>query len=221
MFQKFRTFFQKQNATGALLDFLQHPMPDINDEYRKASYLVLDLETTGLNPENDEIISVGMVTINNWRIRLGDARHILVKPEKSVSQSAIYHGIVDDHLENADPLKYVMPRIFDNLKERILVVHGASIDVAFLDTACQRLYGVGLSVHYVDTMALGMRRYRYERQGIPNDALRLHQLRKLYHLPQYAGHHALADALATAELFLAMAGRIAGRKEMPVKRLLF
>jgi DNA polymerase-3 subunit epsilon len=48
----------------------------------------------------------------------------------------------------------------------------------------------------------------------------LHHLRQAYKLPTYQAHNALTDALATAELFLAMASRIAGNHPLAIKRLL-
>lgn len=220
MWQKLSRFWNKQYPNGTMLDFVQYSLPDISQDYRNVSYLALDLETTGLDPAKDEIISVGMVKIENWRIQLGSAEHMLVKATHSVAQSAVYHGITDGYLADAKPLKDVMPFILQALQNHVLVVHSASVDLAFLNAACQKLCQRRLPVRYVDTIVLGIRRYRLEQRAIPEDALRLHALRELYGLPSYQSHHALSDAIATAELFLAMATSIAGKKAIQVKRLL-
>src|SRR5690606_2529728 len=128
--------------------------------------------------------------------------------------------ILDHQLSTAARLSEIMPCILAALRGRILIVHSAAVDVAFLDAACKQLYGVSLAVHVVDTVALGMRRYRHEQREILLDHLRLHSLRREYHLPDYHAHHALSDALATAELFLAMSAHIAGKQRIPVRRLL-
>ena len=59
-------------------------------------------------------------------------------------------------------------------------------------------------VPVIDTQALALRQLKRQHALIRNGDLRLFNLRNRYHLPVYKAHHALSDALATAELFLAL-----------------
>ena len=224
MWQQVRLHWSKRHAQGALRDYLNHPLPNSAQDYRQASYLVLDLETTGLDATRDEVISVGMVAIDHWRVKLSTAQHLLVKPQGSVSDSAVYHGIVDGQLVDANPFEAVLPSVLAALQGRVLVAHGASIELGFLGAACQRLYGGNLVVPTVDTMRLGMRLYRLENTSenmtLPEGSLRLHTLGEKFGLPAHPAHNALNDAVATAELFLAMASHLAGNQPLPVRRLL-
>lgn len=224
MFERLAHLWQRP-ARGALADFRRTPRPDLTRDYRETPYLVLDLETTGLDPARDEIISVGAVAVDQWRVQLASARYWLVRPGGDVGASAVFHGLVDGHLAAASPLADVLPGVLGALAGRVLVVHGASIDGAFLQAACVRLYGGRLPLRVVDTMRLGARLYRLEHAhenagaAIPADGLRLHTLRARYGLPPYPAHHALGDAVATAELFLAQASHLAGRRPLAARRL--
>lgn len=200
--------------------YLAQPLPARGLDYRAAEFLALDLETTGLDPARDQIISVGYVPLRAGRIRLAEARHALVRIEASVAQSAAVHGILDAHLSDGAALEAVLDGLLEALAERVLLVHHAPLDLGFLHAACRRCYGVPLSVRVVDTLALTERRARHRRADLPEGALRLHALRQRYGLPRYPAHDALTDALATAELFLAIAADMARDGPLPLRMLL-
>jgi DNA polymerase-3 subunit epsilon len=67
------------------------------------------------------------------------------------------------------------------------------------------LYGAPLVLPTIDTQALAQRLMRNRNQFVRSASLRLFNLRSYYGLPRYKAHNALSDALATAELFLALA----------------
>ncbi|MEM1349769.1 MAG: exonuclease domain-containing protein, partial [Myxococcota bacterium] len=94
--------------------------------------------------------------------------------------------------------------LLEAMTGRALLVHHAPLDTSFLDRACRVAFGGPLMPHVVDTAALA--RARLERSGLPMPAgtYRLGALRQRYGLPRYRAHDALTDALATAELYLAM-----------------
>ena len=189
---------------GPYARLLGAPLPSPRARFADVEFLSLDIETTGLDPSEAEILSIGSVVVRNNRIDVGTARSCLVRPESEVGDSTSVHGLTDTLCESGEAPGDVLARVVDDLAGRVLLVHHAPLDKALLDRACRQAYGGTLHVPVVDTLALELRRRRRREQTAGPESLRLGKLRTAYHLPYYAGHDALADALATAELLLAM-----------------
>ncbi|MDJ0656995.1 MAG: exonuclease domain-containing protein [Xanthomonadales bacterium] len=169
--------------------------------------LAVDLETTGLDPRTDHIISMGWVAIDRGRIRLASARHLLVRSHKPMNQSATIHGLTDSDLEDGMDLAHALDALFQALEGRTLLVHGAQLDMGMLDQGCREQFGVPLLMPCIDTLDIARRRLERRNEPIRHGALRLMNLRKNLGLPPVSSHNALVDALATAELYLALSAR--------------
>ncbi|GAA4904861.1 exonuclease domain-containing protein [Tessaracoccus lubricantis] len=181
------------------------PPPSRDTPIGQAPLLAVDFETTGLVPGTDEVISVGLVDVDGLRIPLGSATNFLVNPGGGVGQSAIIHHLTDDEvLAHGVTMQEALDRVFDRLAGRVLLAHHAAIEVGFLAAAVKRVHGVGISIRAVDTLGLGLRALGID-EDHPRDALRLWRLRRRAGLPSYKGHDAVVDALACAELYLALA----------------
>ncbi len=177
------------------------------------SFLAIDLETTGLDPRRDAIVSLGWVPVDDGVVRLDGAAHRLVRPDGGISEdSAVIHGILDDHVKDAPPLAQVLPELLDALAGRVPIAHHAPIESGFLSAACKAAYGAPLVVPFVDTLAIERR--TWNRRGlIPKQGdMRLNVCRDRYNLPRYKAHNALMDALASAELLLAQVARMTDAK---------
>ncbi|WP_417843825.1 exonuclease domain-containing protein [Thalassospira sp.] len=213
--------WNRKRATGPLAQF--YDIAPVAPERRISDieFVALDLETTGLNPKRDEIISVGWVLIRNRGVDFSSAQHFLVRPTKDVTESsAVIHGILDSHLADAPDIETVLRQLLPVLAGRVLLAHHAPIELGFLGRACKKLYGASLQLPTVDTLVLALR--DIHRQGIPfkSGALKLQNLRKLHNLPPYRAHNALTDAIATAELFLAQINKRDAKGELELDRVL-
>jgi DNA polymerase-3 subunit epsilon len=211
----------RKAAAGPLHDYLAIPFPDRGADYRSVEFVSLDLETTGLDPRRDEILSIGLVALRNHRIDLGTARHYLVMPTQAVPErSAVIHQISDDRAAQGQSLAEVLPEILARLSGRVLLGHHVRVEQEFLDAACRRLYGAPFLIPLVDTELLIRRWMERRNQPVAGRGLRLHALRERYGLPRYKAHDALVDAVGTAELFCAfVASRELGDKA-PLKLFL-
>jgi DNA polymerase-3 subunit epsilon len=193
-------------ASGPLHDYLAAPLPSKAADYRAVEYLAVDLETTGLNPRVDQILSIGWVLVRGNCIDLASASHCLLRCNGAIpASSAVIHQITDDQAADGVELSGALSELIANLRGRVLLAHHAKVERGFLDAACRRLFGHGLLVRTVDTQVLARR--TFERREIPYKAgdLRLHALCERYNLPRHGAHNAFWDALAAAELFLAQA----------------
>lgn len=124
--------------------------PDI--KFADATFVVTDIETTGLSFENDEIIEIGAVKLKNGEVI--DRFASFIKPSKVLPANITnLTGITAEMLENAPPLKEVLPNFINFLGDGIFVAHNAQFDSGFIRRDCENL---GLSFHngVVDTLPL-------------------------------------------------------------------
>lgn len=172
--------------------------------------VALDLETTGLNPEHHGIVSLGLVPFTLSRIRLNQAFYRVVRPRRELEDRSItIHQITHEDLEEAPDLAELAETLLEALAGRVVVVHYHAIERRFLHRAFERRFGEGVLFPLIDTLAIEK---QLSQRLTPNPltwfgnrrvSLRLADVRRRYHLPEYSPHHALTDALATAELFQA------------------
>jgi DNA polymerase-3 subunit epsilon len=216
-----RWALRKAPAKGPMRDYLETPFPKLSTDYREVEILAIDLETTGLDPRRDDILSVGYVVMKGNRIDLGSARHRLVRTARAIPEaSAIIHQITDDQAAKGDLLDDVLADLLDNLAGKVMLAHHASVEKGFLSDACQRVYGVGLPVPVIDTQALARRTFERRHIAFKSTDLRLHALSDRFNLPRYGAHNALSDALAAGELFLAQASHSDGDYKAPLRDFL-
>jgi len=203
-----------------LVRFLDVPAPRRSTRLADVPFLAIDLETTGLDPRTDRILSVGFVPVDGDVIRLGGARQLIVRADGEVGQSATVHGLTDDVLAAGLDLEDVLTQVLDALAGRVLLAHYAVIEEEFLSAACRRVFSAPLPVRVVDTLDLQRRLaagpYDHPRAG----TLRLGQARRYHGLPTYRAHAALTDALACAELYLAQRVALSDRGTTTLKGVL-
>jgi DNA polymerase III subunit epsilon len=176
--------------------------------------LALDLETTGFDPEGAEILAIGTVPVVDGAVRIGATASTLVRP---ANRSAV-EGIVAHHLRPSDvisapALADVLPDVLAAIADAdALLVHHAALDVRVLERACAATGLRWPSPRVVDTIELiGRVRRRQRATGtgrrLPRD---LAGAREALGLPPHRAHDAAADAIATAELYLALRAHLDG-----------
>jgi DNA polymerase-3 subunit epsilon len=170
---------------------------------RETDFLVVDTETSSLDPSTGELLSIGWVVIRQGRILMDSAEHYLLKSQRSVGVSATIHQIRDCELDDGLTHSEIMKRLLYVAKNKVLVFHHAPLDMAFLNRSSRAVYGMPLLWPALDTLQI--EKHILEKKQIPlgKSVLRLASCRARYNLPSYPAHNALVDALATAELLLA------------------
>jgi DNA polymerase III epsilon subunit len=161
------------------------------------TYTVFDLETTGLNPsEGDEIIEIGAVRVVNQRVRRAETLHQLVAPTRRISASSQeVHGLTPAMLAGQPSLPAVMPGFYGFTEGTVLVAHNAAFDMRFLELSEART-GLRFEHPVLDTLLLSA--VVHPEQG----SHRLDAIAQRFGLPVVDRHHALGDALLTAEVWL-------------------
>ena len=187
-----------------LSKLLNTPLPERGTVFSQCEFVSLDLETTGLDAARANVISAGWVVIRGGRVDLDTCQSHLVRANSEVGESASVHGLTDTIVRSGLSADTVIEKIVEALAGRILVVHHAGLDKTMLDKMCRARFSCPLIVPVVDTMALELRRRQRRHHMANGDSVRLADLRSAYGLPYYQAHDCLVDAIATAELLLAM-----------------
>jgi DNA polymerase-3 subunit epsilon len=180
----------------------------------EAVYWALDLETSGLDPARDAILSVGMVPVRRGVVPWGERFYTLVRPpdgKATATAATAVHRILPAELAAAPASEEVVAAVDRRLAGGVLLAHHARLDVAFLRRAYRRAGHRWPRPPVIDTRDL-VRRLEFRLHRLDPWAAPLPRslagIRSHLGLPDYEPHHALADALATAELFLALRSRL-------------
>jgi DNA polymerase III subunit epsilon len=193
---------------------------DLDVPWRTQEFLALDFETTGLDLRRDHIVAYGAVPVIDGRIRAADALVGLVRPRKTMSAGALrVHCLHPRDLESAPPLSAAVARLLPALTGRVVIAHCSWIEEALLRRAMAKTSGAAYRSPMVDTEDLARQTLSLPE---PRDhAISLEGLAGELGMPVHTPHHAIGDAMTTAEVFLAMAHRLeAQRGALTVRQLL-
>jgi len=191
-----RRFCWHSPSTIGLLD-QRLSDPDLAD----VAFVVIDLETTGTRPGDGKITEIGAVRIE--RLREVAVFETLVNPHRPIPPKVVQMtGITPQMVRGAPRIEHILPHLLDFIQGAVIVAHNALFDLSFLNYELTRLKGRRLGEGAIDTVPLS----RCLAPGLPN-----HRLGTVAHAlgsPVTACHRALADAQATAHVFLTLVGRL-------------
>ena len=168
--------------------------------------IVLDTETTGLEPsENHRIIEIGCVELIDRRMT-GRHYHQYINPEREIDQGAVnVHGITTDFLTDKPTFSSISHEFLEFISGAELIIHNAPFDVGFIDHELAKLKGKITSVvnicDVVDTLVMARQRHPGQRNNL--DAL---CKRYFVDNSQRELHGALLDAEILADVYLLMTG---------------
>lgn len=169
-------------------------------------YIVLDTETTGLDPkQGHRIIEIGCVEVINRRVT-GKNYHQYINPDREIDEGAIeVHGITNEMLEDKPRFADISGDFLNFIRGAELVIHNARFDVGFINHELKLLDVAAAPVSefctVLDTLALARKMH-------PGQKNSLDALCKRYYIDNSARdlHGALLDAEILAETWLAMTG---------------
>ncbi|WP_333873862.1 DNA polymerase III subunit epsilon [Methylobacter sp.] len=168
--------------------------------------VVLDTETTGLNPqEGHRIIEIGCVELVNRRLT-GKRFHAYINPERIIDDGAIeVHGITNEFLQDKPYFADVVKDFIAFIRDAELVIHNAPFDVGFINYEFSRL---GNEVGNVADYSKVFDTLTYARKKHPGQRNSLDALCKRYGIDNSHRdlHGALLDAEILADVFLLMTG---------------
>src|SRR5690625_1146931 len=170
---------------------------DSDLDLEPATYVVFDVETTGLSAVYDTIIELAGVKIRGGEII--DRFESFANPNKPISQTITdLTGITDDMVKDAPQIDGVLKDFHEWTKETVLVAHNASFDIGFLNQGYQKISYPKITNPVIDTLELA--RFLFPQLGNH----RLNTLCKHLDIELTQHHRAIYDAEATGYLFWKM-----------------
>lgn len=164
--------------------------------------IVLDTETTGLDPNyGHRIVEVGCVELHNW-IPTGREFHVYIDPKRSVPQPAFaVHGLSQEFLSQFKQFHEVAQSMIDFLADDPLVIHNANFDMKFLQYELEKAGFKTLDNPVVDTLAIARKKF-------PGAPASLDMLCKRFKVDASSRekHGALLDAQLLSEVYLELNG---------------
>ncbi len=175
--------------------------------WRSIELVGLDFEATGLDFGRDTIISFGAVPIRQGRIEIGACHYQLVDPGEVAQSrdSIVVHGLRPLDLEGASSLESAKKALASMIGGRFLITWWAPVEAGFLS----KLFGGGARSWL--RRAVDVRDLLVALEGPQASRMTLTEAADRYGVPVADPHHALDDALVTAQLFLVMAAKLASQ----------
>lgn len=223
----FNSYFFKKSKTD-FPDFATHYLSlfdstfDFNQLLESTTFVVLDTETTGLNPKSDNIISVGAVKLLNNTIDIGASLSIHIKNYGVVNRDAIsIHGVLPNQNQGVD--EWTLAQILLNyLSNNILVGHHIGFDIMMINKMLKKLELPIIKNFSIDTA------YLIKRIENPLNAYNLldqkdyslDELSQRFDIVTKQRHTAAGDAYITALVFIKLLELFKKRKINSLKELL-
>jgi DNA polymerase-3 subunit epsilon len=176
-------------------------------------FVVLDTETTGLDPRRDRIITIGAVAVCGGEILLDDSFEALLRLAYN-NASVTVHGITRDEATEGMEERDAVAQFLAYLRDGVIVGHHIGHDIQALNVACERHFEITMRNRSLDTMDLALRLNdagafagREMAEGFSLDALCT-----MFGVAAHDRHTAGGDAFLTAQVFLRLlrAARSAG-----------
>lgn len=175
--------------------------PDTRRPFEQSRYVVVDVETGGLNPGKDRLIAIGAVAVVAGRIQITDSFEAILRQESaSTPENILIHGIGGTaQREGIPPVKALLD-FLEYLDSSPLVAFNVAFDETAIKTACRKFLGLQLKWPWLDLAFLAPALY----PEIAHVRRTLDDWTGQFKINNYSRHSALADALCTAQLFLVL-----------------
>jgi DNA polymerase III subunit epsilon len=197
---------------GRLQAWEKLALPSLAQPVQQIDWVIVDSETTGLSLQNDQLIALGAVRVRGGVIHLRERFEcVLRQDEASERDNIVIHGIGgDEQCAGSNPAEALMDWLEFAGRSPLVAFH-AEFDAHFLKRACKRYMGIDYRPVWVDLAELVRVPYRLPLsiRGTAEGTLD-HWLDRLS-IPVFQRHRAIADAMAEAQLFLALLAQLEPR----------
>ena len=162
-----------------------------------ANYTVIDIETTGLDPWQDELLELAALKVRDHQE--AERFEILINPFKRISDEVVeITGITNELVADAPKFADVREDFLAFIGDDILVGHNVNFDISFLYEKCYSLTSSGITNDSIDTM-------RHAKRLLPElEQYRLENLCQKLEIVNPGAHRAMNDVLTTFHVFEAM-----------------
>ena len=180
-----------------LEEWQQLPSADLNRFHNRGRYVVVDVETSGLNMRKDHLISIGAVALVNGQMDFNDAFQIVLRQEQiSTHANILIHGIGGSaQIEGVEPAEALV-LFLKYIGKAPLVAYHAFFDQSMIDKAMKKYLGIELGQTWIDLAWVLPDFFQFRADTrVPLDDWLL-----FFDIENILRHNAVSDAYATAKL---------------------
>lgn len=184
-------------AVTSIERFVESQKGLMKEDLRSCTFTIFDLETTGFFPNmGDEIISIGAIKVKNFEILYDEAFYTIMKPINKIPKTVEeLTGLSGEILAKAQSFPVGIRKFLDYCEGSILVAHPATFDIEFMKTVLNQWNFPNFSVDFLDSHLIANDLYTGERNYLDN-------LVERFKISERERHHALNDAVMTANVFI-------------------
>ncbi len=157
-------------------------------------YVLVDIETTGLSPANDDIIEIGAIKVENNK--MVDTFNQLIRIDRSLPPFITnLTGITDEMLKTGKMPDEVFKEFVNFIGDSVIIGHNVNFDLGFLSNKCKKYLDYNLVNDYIDTLYLA-------RRLVPHSVnYKLGTLANLFNVSYKGAHRGLKDVEITYEVY--------------------
>ena len=201
---------------GRLAAWQALPSPRQDASLKASRYVVVDVESSGLNISRDRLIAIGAVAVTNGQIQLNDSLEIVLQQARvSEKDNILIHGIGSTAQREGMPPAEALLAFLEYLGKDPLIAFHVAFDESMISRAMKTFLGFKFRHAWADLAYVAPALY-------PQLARRYRKLDDwmgLFQISNYARHNALADAMSTAELLLALSPSLEASKAASLQGL--
>ncbi len=187
------------------------PAADLGAAGDASRYVVVDVETSGLNMRTDRLIAIGAVAVDAGAIRLADSMEVVLQQSRiSNRENILIHGISGTAQAEGVPPVEALLSFLEFLGKSPLVAFHVAFDKTMIDRALKTWLGLNFNHAWADLAYVCPALY----PELARSHRSLDNWMQRFEISNFARHSALADAVSTAELLLAL------REKLQAKRIL-
>ena len=213
-----RNWFKQKKYPDYWKDYLGHFDNKNELNLENTRFVVFDTETTGLDPNEDRILSIGCVSVMGNTIDVSNIFEIYIKQDKFSVETVEIHGILKEGKISKYEEKKGVIQFLDYIKSSILVAHHAAFDIAMINEGLNRLGLPKLKNKYLDTGILFKKTTLHKTS---DKHYGLDELSDIFNIIKHDRHTALGDAYITGLIFLKILSNLKNTNKITVKDLFF
>lgn len=183
-----------KNITKEYPEFWKSYLKKFNS--KSTRFVVFTLETTGVNPEKDVILSIGAITLENNQIQVGKSFEIAVMQQNYFTENNLMAPVLDSNLPKMNEVNAIEAFV-TYIENAVLVGHRINFDIEIINTALHKMGCGSLKNEALDIEIM-------HKKLIDEDdkSFAISQLGKIYKLPIPDNQTVTSDALLLSLLFL-------------------
>jgi DNA polymerase-3 subunit epsilon len=178
--------------------------------------VVVDVESSGLNISRDHLIAIGAVAVVNGRVQLDDSLEIVLQQAQvSAKDNILIHGIGGTAQREGVAPADALLTFLEYLGKDPLIAFHVAFDESMISRALKAFLGLNFRHEWADLAYIAPALY----PQLARSHRSLDDWMRLFQISNYARHNALADALSTAELLLALRQKLEARDAASLRGL--